>query len=155
MTFRPFLLAGSAALFALLLPSCALETLAPPMGRSGDQLVFSGRTWTVKGGTELFGPGPNYFSKDLYSAYTDSLGHLHLNIRQIDGRWYCSEVISNDNLGYGTYKNLSEVWFNNIETPAQQITRITDALIDTWTTCVKDESTCAVIRGGTQALVER
>jgi hypothetical protein len=119
MTFRPFLLAGSAALSALLLPSCALETLAPPMGRSGDQLVFSGRTWTVKGGTELFGPGPNYFSKDLYSAYTDSLGQLHLNIRQIDGRWYCSEVISNENLGYGTYT--WEVAPNQVDLPVNTV----------------------------------
>ena len=119
MTFRQFFLAGSAALSALLLPSCALETLAPPMGRSGDQLVFSGRTWTVKGGQELFGPGPNYFSKDLYSAYTDSLGYLHLNIRQLDGRWYCSEVISNENLGYGTYS--WEVEPNQLDIPTNTV----------------------------------
>ncbi len=87
-----------------LLASCALETLPPPQGRSGDQLDFGGRTWTVKGGPDLFGPGPNYFSKDERSAYLDDRGYLHLNIRKFpDGRWYCSEVISNDVVGYGRY----------------------------------------------------
>lgn len=87
-----------------MLLGCKLETLPAPQGRSGDQLVFSGRNWTVKGGTELFGPGPNYFSKDLYSAYVDDNGYLHMNIRKLDdGRWYCSEVISNDVVGYGRY----------------------------------------------------
>lgn len=64
-------------------------------------------------------------------------------------------VIDPANIGFGSYKGISEMWFENIETPAQAITRRTDALIDTWVTMVKDESTCAVIRGGTRALVER
>jgi hypothetical protein len=91
-------------LLAVVLSGCELETMPAPQGRSGDQLNFSGRIWTVKGGTELFGPGPNYFSKDLYSAYVDDRGYLHLNIRKLDdGRWYCSEIISNDVVGYGRY----------------------------------------------------
>jgi hypothetical protein len=97
-------LALLALLASTLLAGCAIETAPPPQGRSGDQLNFSGRTWTVKGGTELFGPGPNYFSKDLRSAYLDDRGYLHLNIRKFnDNRWYCSEVISNDVVGYGRY----------------------------------------------------
>jgi hypothetical protein len=83
---------------------CELETMPVPQGRSGDKLDFSGRIWTVKGGDQLFGPGPNYFSKDIYAAFTDSMGYLHLNIRKLDdGNWYCSEVISDDVMGYGRY----------------------------------------------------
>lgn len=59
------------------------------------------------------------------------------------------------NIGVGAYKNLQEVWFENVESPLQAITKRTDAMIDTWTVCVKDESTCGVIRGGTRGLVTR
>ena len=64
-------------------------------------------------------------------------------------------ILDSANIGYGSYKGIREVWYNNIETPAQQITRQTDALIDTWITLMKDESTCAVIRGGTRSLTAR
>jgi len=62
-------------------------------------------------------------------------------------------VLDSANIGYGSFKGLREVWYNNIETPAQAITRQTDALIDTWITLMKDESTCAAIRGGTRSLI--
>ena len=60
-----------------------------------------------------------------------------------------------NNIGLGSYRGISEVWFNDIESNAQRITVISDALIDTWLLAVKDEQTCAVIRGGAQALLER
>jgi len=97
------------------LVSCELQTAKPPQGRNGDQLAWAGRTWTVKGGPDLFGPGPNYFSKDVASAYTDDQGYLHLNIRQLDGKWQCSEIISNDVVGYGTYT--WEVQSNMVDIP--------------------------------------
>ena len=97
------------------LVSCELQTAKPPQGRNGDQLAWAGRTWTVKGGPDLFGPGPNYFSKDVASAYTDDQGYLHLNIRQLDGKWQCSEIISNDVVGYGTYT--WEVQSNLVDIP--------------------------------------
>lgn len=64
-------------------------------------------------------------------------------------------TLDRGNLGIGTYNNISEAWFEDIENPAQAITVRSDALIDTWMPCVKDESTCAVIRGGARALIER
>ncbi|MDG1253132.1 MAG: glycoside hydrolase family 16 protein [Schleiferiaceae bacterium] len=97
------------------LVSCELQTATPPQGRNGDQLTWANRSWTVKGGPDLFGPGPNYFSKDLESAYTDDQGYLHLNIRQIDSKWQCSEIISNDVVGYGTYT--WEVQSNMVDIP--------------------------------------
>ncbi len=95
--------------------SCELQTATPPQGRNGDQLAWANRTWTVKGGPDLFGPGPNYFSKDIASAYTDEQGHLHLNIREMDGKWQCSEIVSNDVVGYGTYA--WEVQSNLVDIP--------------------------------------
>ena len=59
------------------------------------------------------------------------------------------------NIAMGAYKNIVEVWYNDIEDPAQRITKISDALIDTWLLAVFDESTCGVIRGGTRGLVTR
>jgi hypothetical protein len=101
---NPIRALGAFGILFWVLTACELETRPAPLGRSGDQLAFSGRTWTVKGGPQQFGPGPNYFSKDIYSAFVDSNGYLHLNIRKLDdGRWYCSEVISNDVMGYGRY----------------------------------------------------
>ena len=64
-------------------------------------------------------------------------------------------IVDAKNVGYGSFRGLREVWYNNIETPSQAITRQTDALIDTWITLMKDESTCAVIRGGTRSLTAR
>jgi len=64
-------------------------------------------------------------------------------------------IVDAKNVGYGSFRGLREVWYNNIETPSQAITRQTDALIDTWITLMKDESTCAVVRGGTRSLTAR
>lgn len=57
------------------------------------------------------------------------------------------------NIAYGTYNGISEQWYENIETPAQQITLRSDAIVDTWCTVVHDESTCGVIRGGVSGLI--
>jgi len=74
----------------------------------GDSTVstiqFSGREWDVKAsGDSLMGPGPNYFSNSSSDVWVDSNGELHLNISYRDGRWYSSEIISKEILGYGTY----------------------------------------------------
>ncbi len=72
------------------------------LGRKGDIVHFAGRQWDVKSGYN--GPGPNRFSKDYESVWVDELGYLHMNIiKKDDGLWYSSEVISQENLGYGTY----------------------------------------------------
>lgn len=64
-------------------------------------------------------------------------------------------VLDKKNLGYATFNGISEVWHEDIESNAQQITVKSDALVDTFMNLVKDESTMAVIRGGTSSLVSR
>lgn len=67
-------------------------------------LSFSGYSWEVRNQGSS-GPGPNYWSNSSSNVWVDGEGHLHLKIRKdaATGIWYCSEVISNQSFGYGTY----------------------------------------------------
>jgi hypothetical protein len=75
----------------------------PDYGRDGDRVTFSGRSWTVKTGSGLMGPGPNWFSNSYSDVFIDEKGRLHMKIAEHDGKWYATEVVSDENLGYGTY----------------------------------------------------
>ncbi len=68
----------------------------------GRTLVFSDKTWRVKGPGN-YGPGPNNFSNQPESVWVDDAGRLHLTIKQISGAWYSTEVTLVDTLGYGDY----------------------------------------------------
>ena len=72
---------------------------------SGERTVsFSGYQWSVKNsGTEVWGPGPNYFSDALSNVWVDSLNHLHVRITHRDNKWQCAEVTLDHSLGYGQY----------------------------------------------------
>ncbi len=65
-------------------------------------LSFAGYDWRVKRKDLLSGPGPNYFSDNEEDVWVDSNG-LHLTINNRYGNWYCTEVILQASLGYGTY----------------------------------------------------
>jgi hypothetical protein len=71
--------------------------------RQGDIVNFAGRQWDIKSNEYAVGPGPNYFSKRYSDVWVDENGYLHLSISFHDGKWYSTEVISQDNLGYGKY----------------------------------------------------
>jgi hypothetical protein len=62
---------------------------------------FAGRNWIVKSG--YGGPGPNYWSDSEHSVWIDENGWLHLKIREVDGRWYCSEVYTEFPTQYGVH----------------------------------------------------
>ncbi len=73
-------------------------------GRVGDSIRFAGLDWTVKiYETSKWGPGDNYFSGNESDITLDSNGYLHMKIVQRNGKWYSTEVVSDDNMGYGTY----------------------------------------------------
>ncbi len=65
-------------------------------------LEFAGYTWDVKAG---FGnPGSNLWSNDTSDVWVDDMGRLHLTLsRKENGRWYATEVISQQTFNYGTY----------------------------------------------------
>lgn len=72
--------------------------------REGDVLTFSGRQWQIKKyEDQVWGPGPNFFTTHPNDVFVDDKGHLHLTITERNGVWRCTEVISLDNFGYGTY----------------------------------------------------
>ena len=92
--------------------SCSACTTAPPPPPSpdpgcsncSDPMYFSGQSWTIKAyENSTWGPGPNYFSGRSSDVYVDNDGFLHLNIAQHNGRWYSTEVISEETMGYGVY----------------------------------------------------
>jgi hypothetical protein len=69
----------------------------------GNTISFAGYNWLVKEYGWKVGPGLNYFSGDSNDVFVDANGHLHLNIVNKSGDWYCSEVILDASPGYGTY----------------------------------------------------
>lgn len=68
-----------------------------------ERIYFAGYGWWVKRYLDPVDPGPNYFSDSNQNVWVDSNGCLHLKIVQIDGKWYCSEIIADISTGYGTY----------------------------------------------------
>jgi len=73
-------------------------------GAYSRQITFSGYVWSVKTSRGRVGPGPNYFSDSTQSVWVDTLGRLHMKIRKTKGKWHCSEIVSMNNFGYGTYR---------------------------------------------------
>jgi hypothetical protein len=84
-------------------------------GAYSRQIVFSGYIWSVKTSSGRVGPGPNYFSDATDSVWVDTAGRLHMKIRKVKNKWYCSEVILNQNLGYGTYRFYLETQVDAID----------------------------------------
>jgi len=83
---------------------CEIEE--PESGRrEGNKLHFSDRWWTIKDYKDnTWGPGPNYFSTNPNHVWVDDRDRLHMTISQQDNRWYATEIISEDTMGYGTYR---------------------------------------------------
>jgi hypothetical protein len=72
--------------------------------RVGDELTFAGRKWDIKVYNDIvWGPGPNYFTNHPNDVFIDDDGYLHLSVTERNGKWRCTEVISQDAMGYGTY----------------------------------------------------
>ena len=101
-TFAPPLLGGEQRLPQILFDNAAAYQLVarPAPART---LTFAGHMWRVKASATPVGPGPNYFSDRPEDVWVDDQGRLHLRIVYRDGHWDCSEVVTTEALGYGTY----------------------------------------------------
>ena len=90
---------------ALFLSACKQSdpTLPVTVEEKGD-LYFSGYYWNFKNsnGTQM-GPGPNYFASTAQNIWLDADSMLHLRITKNNNTWFCSEIISVKEFGYGTY----------------------------------------------------
>ncbi len=73
---------------------------SPYLGR---KIKFSRYWLLIQQSSYPIGAGPNYYTDDSNDVWVDPNGRLHLNIKVKDPNWYCSEVIANENFGYGTY----------------------------------------------------
>lgn len=72
-------------------------------GRVDNVLDFSGYKWDIKFGSQLQGPGPNYFTNDQNAVWVDESGFLHLTYTNNGSIWRATEVVSQDTFAYGTY----------------------------------------------------
>src|SRR6056297_2921238 len=64
-------------------------------------IEFSGIQWHVK--NRYTYPGLNIWSDSPDNVWVDELGMLHLKITNINGKWACSEVWTNESFGHGEY----------------------------------------------------
>lgn len=88
---------------ALLVLAACKQSDPPDDQRDGDTVTFAGKVWDVKHSTAQQGPGPNFFSDAPSDVFVDQNGWLHLKIANRDNRWYATEVVGQENIGYGTY----------------------------------------------------
>jgi len=67
-------------------------------------LKFSGYDWLVRPDeTDMPGPDkPNNWRSN--NVWVDEDGLLHLKITQENGKWYCAEIHTTKNLGFGKYQ---------------------------------------------------
>lgn len=78
----------------------------PPLANPDDtgDFHFSGYYWNIKNSNDsITGPGSNYFANSADNVWLDQDSLLHLRITRRNNKWYCSEVISSKEFGYGTY----------------------------------------------------
>ncbi len=63
---------------------------------------FSGYQWEIRPSEDNGGPGPNHWDEN--NAFLDARGYLHLKLTKRGGEWYCSEVYTQEALGFGLYE---------------------------------------------------
>ena len=76
------------------------EGAAPLELWQGGEVSFAGYQWRIKQG--YYSPGDNYWSPA--NVRVDENGWLHLKISWRNGRWYCAEIASVEDFGYGEYR---------------------------------------------------
>jgi uncharacterized repeat protein (TIGR01451 family) len=65
-------------------------------------IQFAGRNWTVRSAEG--DPGGNHWSASEDSVWVDDSGMLHLKLREVNGTWYCAEVVSEEPTQYGMHR---------------------------------------------------
>jgi len=111
-------------ILAALLVGCT--TTPQPKAIDGLRTIrFSGYDWWVKQNDQARGPGPNLFSNSEQSVWLDDDNRLHLTIEKRDGQWLCSEVVTMESLGYGTYTF-------ELDSPVQDLDRNSVIGLFTW-----------------------
>lgn len=81
---------------------CIWAMLVMSTTAEGRTIEFSGYQWDVRPSEESGGPGPNSWDENNVSV--DSQGFLHLKLTERNGKWYCSELSTQEALGFGRYQ---------------------------------------------------
>lgn len=79
------------------------DPVVPPSTPDHRYFAFSGYVWEARKSNGAEAAGPNYYSSDERDVWVDADKRLHMKISRRDGKWYCSEVFSTGQFGYGTY----------------------------------------------------
>jgi N-acetylneuraminic acid mutarotase len=96
------------SLVLLLSLSLSLATPLIRVANATRTITFSGYTWDVKSSSTPVGPpGPpktgNYWWDGEETVSVDAQGYLHLKVKYMNGKWWCSEVSLTRSLGWGKY----------------------------------------------------
>lgn len=78
-------------------------TATTPAATTSSQLVFSGYSWDIVKLATPTGIGNTRFYYNSSSDYVDGNGYLHMNLLNVGGVIYASEINLTKALGYGTY----------------------------------------------------
>jgi len=78
-------------LVSTLLLSC-IASVSEASGPQVREIEFAGSSWNVRSRTGGPGGGKNQWSDSPQSVWVDSIGRLHLKLRQEDGIWKSAEV---------------------------------------------------------------
>lgn len=81
--------------------SVASKSVGPGPVMPTRTLKFSGYDWSVRHITSDRNGAISYYEPS--NAWTDNDGALHLRISRDGDRWKCSQVVSANHFGYGTY----------------------------------------------------
>jgi hypothetical protein len=94
------------------------QTVAPVNADSIFQyartVTFAGFRWKVRESNIQTEPGNNFFSKSESEIFIDNTEKLHLRINPRNGYWYCSELVADTVLGYGTYAIFPEIMLDTL-----------------------------------------
>lgn len=77
--------------------------LATPLYGPVGQVEFSGYTWRTDAYNITTNTKPNQDIPLSPTTYVDQDGHMHLTITYRDGKWWSTEAVNTQSLGYGTY----------------------------------------------------
>jgi hypothetical protein len=102
-------------LLLVLITGCKKNPTAPKVEETWQTIDFSGYKWDVKSSSEdTTGPGGNYFSNRKRDVWVDADSQLHLKITKRNGKWYCTEVVSQKSFGYGKYIFYLGTWLDSL-----------------------------------------
>lgn len=119
-------------LVLVLIASVAMPSGSPITVEADSHISFAGYTWHVVDGTGI--PGPCNYSES--NVWVDSSGYLHMELTKVGSSWYCSYLLSEIDMEFGTYRWVVEGRPDqlnaNVVLGLFQYPRVTPSSYDEW-----------------------